>query len=92
MGFKGEAPAKRNRFLQLKVSYFIQITIEIHCNPHVVESRLDTIIRRLESRLDEYNPAPATPQTTGKPIRNASTNTTPPPYHSHACKARPRRS
>ena len=36
--------------------------------------------------------APAMPQTTAKPIRNASTNTTPPPYHSHACKALPCRS
>ena len=35
---------------------------------------------------------PATPQTTEKPSRNASTNTTPPPYHSHACKAQPCRS
>ena len=33
--------------------------------------------------------APATPRTTEKPIRNASTNTTPPPYHSRACKAQP---
>ena len=36
--------------------------------------------------------APATPQTTEKPIRNASTNTTPPPCHSRACKAQPCRS
>ena len=31
-------------------------------------------------------------RTTEKPIRNASTNTTPPPYHSRACKAQPCRS